>query len=420
MQWLVVLPLEIIAASTTLSYWDFEYNQALFVTIFLFMIVFINCFGVKGYGEAEFCFSLLKVVAVIGFIILGIIINCAGTQTSGYVGGKYWHDPGPFHGGFKGLCSVFVTAAFAFAGTELVGLAAAETENPRKSLPSAIKQVFWRITLFYIVSLLLVGLLVSHTDERLLGNGPGASASPFVIAITDAGIEVLPSVMNVVVLIAVLSVGNSSVFGSSRTLAALADQGQAPKILGYVDRKGRPIISIAVASAMGLLGYCAGFDFADDVLNWMLALSGLSSIFTWGSICLAHIRFRSAWAIQGFSVSDLPYKSQAGIWGSWIGFIFNMLVLVAQFWTGIWPLDYAEMTVREQVENFFLGYLAAPIVLIMWGGYKLVYRTRMWDIRQMDVSSGRREQDNFQAVQDMEKEQRMRWPKWKRWYYVVC
>jgi amino acid transporter len=171
-----------------------------------------------------------------------------------------WHNPGAFNHGFKGLCSVFVTAAFAFAGTELIGLAAAETENPRKSLPTAIKQVFWRITLFYIVSLTVVGLLVPYNDPYLLQSGSSnsnATASPFVISIVNAGISVLPGVMNVVILVAVLSVGNSSVFGSSRTLAALADQNQAPKILGYIDRRGRPLVAIGVSSALGFLAYTA-------------------------------------------------------------------------------------------------------------------------------------------------------------------
>ncbi len=419
MQWLIVLPLEIIAASITIEFWSDTVNHALFVSIFLFLIIGINLFGVKGYGEAEFIFSLIKVIAVIGFIILGIIINCAGGKDGGYIGGKYWRDPGPFNHGFKGLCSVFVTAAFAFAGTELVGLAAAETANPRKSLPTAIKQVFWRITLFYIVSLTLIGLLVAYDDERLLKDDAGISASPFVIAIEDAGIEVLPSVMNVVVLVAVLSVGNSSVFGSSRTLAALADQGQAPRLLGYVDRKGRPIVSIAIASALGFIGYAAGSGREGDVLNWMLALSGLSSIFTWGSICLSHIRFRQAWALQGHTLEELAFVSQPGLIGSWIGFIFNCLVLVAQFWTGIWPVNYATMSVKEQVESFFLAYLAAPIVLIMYVTYKWWYKTRCWKAAEMDLTTGRREL-NLEAFLREERQERALWPKWKRWYHVVC
>ena len=264
--------------------------------------------------------------------LLGMVLNIGGTPGEGYIGVRYWSDPGAFHNGFKGLCSVFVQAAFAFAGTELVGLAAAETMNPRKSLPTAIKQVFWRISLFYIVALFLVGLLVPYTEERLLRGDSDAvaTASPFVIAIENARIEILPSVMNVVILIAVLSVGNSSVFGSSRTLAALADQGQAPKVLAYVDRRGRPLVAILVASSMGLLAYLADLGAQSTVLDWLLAISGLSSIFTWASICLAHIRFRKAWAARGHSLSELAFQSQCGVVGSYAGFLANICVLVGQ------------------------------------------------------------------------------------------
>ncbi|PQE12732.1 amino acid permease protein [Rutstroemia sp. NJR-2017a BBW] len=414
MQWLVVLPLEIIAASITIDFWDTDqrYKHAIFVTVFLVTIISINMFGVKGYGEAEFFFAIVKVVAIIGYI--------GGLDPEGYAVGKLWSNPGAFNNGFKGLCSVFVTAAFAFAGTELVGLAAAETQNPRKSLPTAVKQVFWRITLFYIVSLILVGLLVPYTDERLLTAGSAnAAASPFVISIQNAGIDVLPSVMNAVILVAVLSVGNSAVFGSSRTLAALADQGQAPKILGYVDRKGRPIVAIGVSSALGFLAYAADSGSQGTVLDWMLALSGLSSIFTWGSICLAHIRFRRAWKMQGHSLDELAFRSQPGVFGSWVGFIFNVLILIAQFWTGVWPTDYEQLGAAGQVKSFFLAYLAAPIVIVFYIGYKLLYRTSIMRCKDMDLKTGMRGLD-LPALMAEERAEKAAWPRWKKWYKTVC
>lgn len=353
--------------------------------------------------------------------ILGAILNCGGGPDGGYIGGTYWVDPGAFHNGFKGLCSVFVTAGFAFAGTELVGLAAAETENPRKSLPTAIKQVFWRITLFYIVSLTIVGLLVPYNEPRLLSGAGGvdAAASPFVISITNAGIDVLPSVMNVVILVAVLSVGNSSIFGSSRTLAALADQGQAPKIFSYIDRKGRPLVAIITASCIGFIAYAADSGQEGVVLDWMLALSGLSSIFTWGSICLAHIRFRQAWKAQGRTLDELAYKSQPGVFGSWIGFIFNCLVLVAQFWVGAWPVGYENMTAAAQVKSFFLDYLAAPIVLGFYFGYKFYFKTSIMRCKDMDLRTGVREL-NLPELLAEERAERAAWPRWKRFYKVVC
>lgn len=142
LNWLVVMPLEIVSASITIDYWlpNLSLNAA-WVSIFLILIVTINFFGVQGYGEAEFVFAIIKVTAIIGYIILAAIINIGGGPNGSYIGFKLWDDPGAFDNGFKGLCSVFVTAAFAFAGTELVGLAAAEAANPRKALPNAIKQV---------------------------------------------------------------------------------------------------------------------------------------------------------------------------------------------------------------------------------------------------------------------------------------
>ncbi|KAF8453939.1 amino acid permease-domain-containing protein [Terfezia claveryi] len=415
MQWLVVLPLEIVAAAITIDYWDSPVNKAVWITIFWVLIVAINLFGVKGYGEAEFVFSLIKVIAVIGFIILGIIINCGGGPKGGYIGTMHWQDPGAFAAGFKGVCAVFVTAAFAFAGTELVGLAAAETANPRKSLPTAIKQVFWRITLFYIISLTIVGLLVPYTEKRLVGQSSAdAKASPFVIAIENAGIKVLPSIMNVVIMVAVLSVGNSSVYGSSRTLAALADQGQAPRIFSYIDRKGRPIVGIIVASLFGLLGYLAVSNKQDQAFMWMLAISGLSSIFTWGSICLAHIRFRRGWKLQGHSLDELAFKSQPGVIGSWLGFILNFLVLVAQFWTALWPIGK-----NPEAEVFFSLYLAVPVVLVFYIVYKLLFWTSIVRAKDMDLVTGRRELDIAELLAD-ERAEKATWPVWKRVYHFFC
>jgi amino acid transporter len=422
MQWLVVLPLEIVAATLTLNFWNHDkINNDAFVAIFLVLIVSINMFGVKGYGEAEFFFSIVKIIAVIGFIILGVILNVGGGPDGGYIGGLYWRTPGAFNHGFKGLCSVFVTAAFAFAGTELVGLAAAETANPRKSLPTAIKQVFWRITLFYILSLTLVGLLVPYDDPRLLNatSSADATASPFVIAIENAGIEALPSVMNVVIMIAVLSVGNSSVYGSSRTLAALAEQGQAPRFLAYIDRKGRPMAGIAVASVLGLLAFMAGSDKQADAFDWMLALSGLSSIFTWGSINLAHIRFRKGWHAQGHTLDELAFRSQPGIIGSWLGFLLNVMVLAAQFWTGFAPIGFAEMSSRQLADNFFKVYLAAPIVIAFYVPFKIWYKTPFVRSHNMDLHSGIRELDISELIAE-ERAEKATWPVWKKTYKFFC
>ncbi|OAQ76924.1 amino-acid permease inda1 [Purpureocillium lilacinum] len=421
LQWLVVFPLEIVAASLAIRYWTDQLPSGVSVTLFLVTIIAINLFGVKGYGEAEFAFSIIKVTAIIGFILLGVVLNCGGPPDRGYVGTEFWHDPGAFNNGFKGLCTVLITATFAFGGTELIGLAAAETENPRKSLPTAIKQVFWRIALFYIIALTLVGLLVRSDDQRLIDatSNADANASPFVIAIEDAGIQVLPSVMNSVILISVLSVGNSAVFGSSRTLVALAKLHQAPKILGYVDRKGRPLVAIALAAAFGLLAYLANLNQRNAVLDWLLAISGLSFVFIWASICLCHIRFRQAWAYRGRSLESIPCRSQIGVMGSYVGLALSLCILVAQFWVGAFPIGWESMSSSNVAQNFFLKYMGVPIITLLYVSHKLMLRTTYVRVCEMDVDTGRKGFD-LPILVEQEKEERAAWPTWKKLYKFIC
>ncbi|SCU91232.1 LANO_0D11122g1_1 [Lachancea nothofagi CBS 11611] len=402
--WLVTLPLEIVAASITVDYWgtDRKYRDG-FVALFYVVIVLINFFGVKGYGEAEFVFSLIKVVTVIGFIILGIILICGGGPVGGYIGGTYWQNPGAFYGDdsgkkFKGVCTVFVTAAFSFSGSEVIGLAAAETENPRKTLPGAAKQVFWRITLFYIVSMCIIGLLVPYNDDRLLGSSSvDASASPFVLAIKNHGIKGLPSVINVVILIAVLSVGNSAVYICSRTLTALAQQGALPRIFTYIDRKGRPLVSIIFTSVFGLLSFVAQSDKQTDIFNWLMALCGLSTLFNWGNIFLCHIRFRRGLSYQNRTTDELSFKSPVGTIGSWIGFVMIVLIFIAQFYVALFPPG-----AKPNASNFFQSYLSFFIVLVMYVGHKIYKKNWKLFIRadKIDIDTGRRDVN----IEDLKKE----------------
>ncbi|KAL6916363.1 hypothetical protein ACHAPO_007413 [Fusarium lateritium] len=421
LQWLFTLPLEIIAGAFTITYWNEGIAKSIFVVIFLAAIFVINLFGVKAYGEAEFVFSTIKVTAIVAFILLGIVINIGGEPTGSYIGGRYWIDPGFFNNGFKGFCSVLVTSCFSFTGTELIGLAAAETANPRKSLPSAIKQVFWRITLFYIVSLMLVSLLVPHDDPRILdASSSNSAASPFVVAIETMGTTVLPSVMNAVILIAVISVGNSSVFGSSRTLAALADQSMAPAIFSYVDKQGRPLVAIIFASCVGLLAFIVDLKAHDVIFDWLLSVSSLATLFTWGSICLTHIRFRNAWAHASHTLEQLPFRARSGTIGSWFALCGYTLILLSQVWTAVAPVETKEnATTGDIVQNVFLRLMAVPIVLVMYLGHKLWYRTSFVKLDDIDIQTGRRYY-RVHLMNDEDREARGTWPLWKKIYNSLC
>ncbi|CAN8096980.1 unnamed protein product [Discula destructiva] len=387
--WLTILPFELVAASITIQYWRDDLNMGIWVSVFLVVLIGIQFFGVRGYGEVEFVLSMIKICACVGFIILGIIINVGGVGDQGYIGVKYWHDPGAFRNGFSGFCSVFVTAAFAFGGTELVGLAAAESDNPRKAIPKATKQTFWRIFFFYVVNLFIVGLIVRSDDTRLEGaSGANTKASPFVLAIQDAGIKVLPSIFNVVITLAVISVANSCTFGSTRTIQAMAQRGMAPKVMAYVDSKGRPIWCIVLQIAFGLLAFIGLASDQGTIFTWLLSLSGLSYLFVWGTICATHIRFRYAWKAHGYTLDQIPYKPTLGVWGSWIGLGLSILCLIATFYSSLYPTSDA----TPDAAYFFEVYLAAPVVLVLYLGWKCY--TRDWrmlvPISEMDLTTGLR------------------------------
>lgn len=318
---------------------------------------------------------------------------------------------------------MLVTSSFSFTGTELVGLAAAEAVNPRKTLPSAIKQVFWRIVIFYVVALFLVSLLVPYDDPRLLGgtSSVDASASPFVIAIESAGSTILPAVMNAVILLAVLSVGNSAVFGSSRVLAALAEQSHAPQILSYVDRKGRPLVAIFVALLFGLSAYLVEVKSHAVIFDWFLSSCALSSIFTWSSICLSHIRFRQAWAAAGNTLNQLPYRSQAGVIGSWVAIFANVFILGVQFWIAASPIrpSTTPVTAPQLAANFFQKIMTVPIILLFYLFHKIWYRTGFITVRNMDIDTGR----SFSKAETESINSRnshRKWPRWKKIYRYLC
>lgn len=417
-QWAVVVPLELTVCAISISYWNAEISPAVWITIFWVFIIGVNIFGTLGYAEEEFWSAVIKLSATVIFLIISFVLVLGGGPSTGryseYFGARLWYEPGAFANGFKGFCSVFVTAAFAFSGTELVGLAAAEASNPSKALPGAIKQVFWRITLFYVLGLLFVGLLVPYDDPHLLGaSSNDVAASPFVLVGEYAGLNGFNHFMNVVILISVISISVSGVYGGSRTLTALAQEGYAPKIFSYVDKSGRPLFSVIAILAFGALAYVDLASSGAVVFSWLLALSGLAALFTWGSICLAHIRFRSAWAHHGHTLDEIPFKAVGGVYGSYLGLILIFLVLVAQFYIAVSPIgkDVGD------AEGFFNSYLALPVVLLFWAG-GFAWKRQSWlRTADIDVDTGRREH-NWDEI-NAYRQELAAMPAWKRLYHAA-
>ncbi|KAF8147988.1 APC amino acid permease [Crassisporium funariophilum] len=394
LQWAVVLPLEITVAGTTVQYWGEDIMPiAGWITIFYIHLVIASIFGTLGFAEEEFWSSCLKLLVVVMFIFIGIVCICGGGPKNGmygeYLGGKNWSNPGAFANGFKGVCAVFVTAAFSFAGTELVGLAASETPNPRETMPAAVKGTFWRITVIYITSLTIIGLLLPYDDARLLGGG-GADASPFVIALDNAKIYGLNHLVNITICISVLSIGLSCVYAGSRTLTALAETGYAPKIFAYVDKSSRPLWSVVAILAFGPIAYTNVVAEGGTVFTWLLALSGLSTLFSWLAVCMCHVRFRRAWKVQGHSIEELPFQALGGVYGSWFGIILIVVVLIAQFYIAIWPIGGMDSDPRVVAETFFATYLAMPVMILFYVVGYAWKRTLPQRAHEIDLDSGRK------------------------------
>ncbi|CCE61333.1 hypothetical protein TPHA_0A02500 [Tetrapisispora phaffii CBS 4417] len=416
LQWFFVLPLEILSSAITVQYWNDTIDPVVFVAIFYCAIVSINLFGVRGFGEAEFVFSTIKVITVTGFIILCIILICGGGPTHEFIGAKYWHDPGCLANGFRGFLSVLITASYSLGGTEMTCLASGETDP--KELPSAIKQVFWRILFFFLVSLTLVGFLVPYTNENLLG-GSSVDNSPFVIAIKLHNIKVLPSIVNAVILISILSVGNSCIFASSRTLCSMAHQGLIPWWFGYIDRAGRPLTGIVINSLFGLLAFLVKSSSVSEVFDWLMAIAGLATCIVWLSINICHIRFRLAMKAQNKTIDELEFVSAVGVWGSVYSAIINSLILIVQFYVSLWPIG-GWTDSKDRAGKFFQNYLCAIVSLIFFICHKLYfrYKTKKWweiiPLKDIDLDTGRKNID-IDIVKEEIKE-RKQYLATKPWY----
>ena len=268
----------------------------------------------------------------------------------------------------------------------------------------------------------MVGLIVKNNDPRLLAHHTAVgdtTTSPFVIAITNAGVHGLDSVFNAVILLACFEVSNSAVYASTRTMAALAEQRQAPAMLAYIDRHGRPVAAILVALIVGLLSYLGSSRTASqiEVLTWFTSLSGLSGLFTWGSICLCHIQFRRAWKYQGHSLDELAFKSAVGIPGSVFGLVCYVILLILQLWIAIAPIGFEDMTPTERVTNFFQSYLTIPIVIVFYVGYKLTRRSSVVRPDNMNLSIGILTL-TLEQIREEERAKRLGRPWWKPRFYM--
>lgn len=341
-------------------------------------------------GEAEYWFALVKVLTVIVFIFLGILVD------TGVLGGVYYGVSVFNYSGIQGLgiLTTFLTAGFSFQGTELVGVAAGESENPRKNVPKAIKQVFWRIVLFYILSILIIGLIIPYDDPLLLkGDVSDVSVSPFTLVFVKAGILPAAHIMNAVILTTVLSAGNSGLYASSRTLLDLSIEGKAPKFFRKITKNGIPIYCVLVTAAIGMLAFLTSLFGNGVVYNWLLNVSGVAGFIAWLGIAASHYRFRKAYVLQGYKVKELPFKARIFPVGPIFAFLCCSFVIVGQGYTA-WSATPVEPL------DLVACYIGIPIVVLLYAVYKIVKKTKFIPLVEVDLISGREEFDLYDEEEE--------------------
>lgn len=259
----------------------------------------LNFSPVKAYGESEVFFAALKILLIIGLILAGLVVDLGGSPTGDRIGFRYWNQPGPFNayilpgntGKFLSFWSTLVSAAYSLGNIQIIAIAGAETQNPRKVIPNAIKMTFWRLLIFYVLSLFIVGLLVPYTDPNLTSSSGSSKSSPFVIAFQRAGIDVLPSIINAIVCTSAFSAGSSTMFLASRTLLGLAEEGQAPKILLRTNRFGTPYVAVAVSFIFTPLVYLSLGSSSSTVFGWFVNITSIAGMVGWAVICVTYLRF---------------------------------------------------------------------------------------------------------------------------------
>ncbi|EKI2179687.1 amino acid permease [Listeria monocytogenes] len=374
--WAITLAVDISTAAIIVQFWLPNTPAWLWSAIFLILIFGLNALSVKAYGESEYWFSIIKVATVIIFLIVGVltIVGILGGEVIGF--SNFTAGNAPFKGGFFAILGTFLIAGFSFQGTEMVGIAAGESATPETSVPKAIKQVFWRILLFYIFAIFIIGMIIPYTNPNLLSaEATDVAISPFTLVFEKAGLAFAASVMNAVILTSVLSAGNSGLYASTRMLWAMARDKKAPKFLGKVNRRGIPMAALIVTTIVGAMTFITTLTENGTVIyTWLLSASGLTGFIAWVGIAISHYRFRKAFIKQGHDLSELKYKAKFFPFGPILALILCILVIVGQ--------DYAaflkpEFTNPAWWQKIGISYIGLPIFLVFWLSFKFTNKTKV-------------------------------------------
>ncbi len=278
------------------------------------------------------------------------------------------------------MIGVAMIAGFSFQGTEMVGVAAGESKDPKKTIPLAIKQIFWRILLFYILCIFIIGTLIAYDDPNLLQAAAteDIALSPFTLLYERVGFAFAASLMNAVILTAILSAGNSGMYSSTRMLFKMAQEGRAPKWFGKLDGRGVPMNALYATTFIAAFCFLTTFIGEKQVFNWLLNMSGMCGFIVWLGIAISHYRFRKGYIAQGYKLEDLAYRAKFFPFAPWFAFILCSIIILGQNYQAILggKIDWL---------GLLSTYISLPLFLIIWLGYKWKNKTKLISYDQMNV-----------------------------------
>lgn len=377
--WAITVAAELVAASIVMKFWLPDVPAWVWSATFLAVLFALNAATVKAFGESEFWFAAIKVVTVIVFLVIGVamILGILGGKSPGFA--NWTTGDAPFIDGWQGMLAIFMIAGFSFQGTELIAVAAGEAEHPEKSIPRAIRAVFFRILLFYVGAIAVVGFLIPYTDPHLLGADiDNIAVSPFTLVFQKAGVLGAATLMNAVILTSILSAGNSGMFASTRMLYGMAHAGKAPRVFARTTSRGVPFNALLATTVVGALCFLTSLIGSGGAYTWLVNASGLAGFITWMGIAWCHYRFRKAYVAQGHDVANLPFKAKWYPLGPIVALIMCGIVIAGQ--------NYQAFLGHVDWHALLSSYIGLPLFLALWWGHKLVTRAPKVDYATADLS----------------------------------
>ncbi|KAI5465401.1 amino acid transporter [Mariannaea sp. PMI_226] len=387
-----LVPFEVTACNLILNFWTDAIPTGAVIAIVIVLYALINVLAVKWYGETEFWAALGKFLLIVGLIIFTFIVMVGGNPQHDKFGFRYWKNPGAFTelyyegtlGRWLGFLQCLIQASFTIAGPDYVSMAAGEAENPRAVMPRAYRSVFYRLTGFFVLGSLAVGILVPYNDPEMTAafkNGaPGAAASPYVVAMNRLTIPVLPHIVNAMVLTAAFSAGNSYVYCASRSLYGLALEGKAPRFLTVCTKQGVPLYCVVCVLLVALLSFLQLSANTAVVLNWFVSLVTASQLINFSVMCTTYLCFYRALKAQGISRDSLPHKSMLMPYAAWYGLVASFIMAFVGGYTVFLPLPG-----YWNVPDFLFSYTMIGVCPVLYIGYKLIYKTKILKPEEVDL-----------------------------------